>query len=356
MNNLNKKGRVIQKQRIKIYEIADNVFAAVSPYKGISWANAGFINRGKGLVYDTFFDLFHAQEMKEAFTEVSNNKTPAYVVNSHYNSDHTWGNKVFKDSCIIMHTNAVKERLTENIQWMDAVIKRGKNATESTIGERFFAAEFEGFDLTGVEWITPDITITDDITINLDNTEVQILNVAPSHSNSDVLLWIPKEKVLFAGDVVFNGCSAYSEQGIINWVKVIKRIINDIRPEIVVPGHGAICGIEFVQEQYNYLMNILDSIDKYYTEDIDALTLSQKIDITAFTHWIQPERIYASVDAILKGRRKQATIPDWNTIPEKLVLMRQYLEEQYKGQLIEWNPKSTWEKPYYEIKPFILSD
>ncbi|MDM1037287.1 MULTISPECIES: MBL fold metallo-hydrolase [Myroides] len=349
MNNLKKRGRVIQKQRIKVYEIADNVFAAISPYRGISWANAGFINRGKGLVYDTFFDLFHAQEMKEAYTEISNNKTPAYVVNSHYNSDHTWGNKVFEDSCIIMHHNAVQERLTENIQWMDAVIKRGKDSLESTIGERFFAAEFEGFDLTGVEWINPDIQITDDTVINLGNTELQLLNVAPSHSNSDVLLWMPKEKVLFAGDVVFNGCSAYSEKGILNWVKVLDRIINEIKPEIVVPGHGAICGVDFVQEQYSYLMNILETIDKHYTEDIDALTMSKLIDITPFTHWIQPERIYASVDAILKGKRNQSAIPNWNEIPEKLKLMQAYQKEKYGDSLINWNPKSTWECEYYEI-------
>lgn len=189
-----KYGRIIQKPRVKFIEVADGVFAGISPYRGISWANAGFINKGDGLVYDTFFDLFHAREMREAFMEVSNGGSPAYVVNSHYNSDHAWGNKVFEDACIIMHKEASRERLTENIAWMDSVIRRGKNSSESTPGERFFAAEFEGFDLEGVEWVLPNIEIKDDINIRLGDTEVMIHNVAPAHSDSDLLLWMPKEK------------------------------------------------------------------------------------------------------------------------------------------------------------------
>ena len=67
---------IIQKPRVKFFEVADGVFAGISPYRGISWANAGFINKGEGLVYDTFFDLFHAQEMRDAFKEVSNGGSP----------------------------------------------------------------------------------------------------------------------------------------------------------------------------------------------------------------------------------------------------------------------------------------
>nr|WP_245367959.1 MBL fold metallo-hydrolase [Paenibacillus silagei] len=128
--------RIIQKPSVKFFEVAAGVFAGISPYRGISWANAGFINKGEGLVYDTFFDLFHAREMREAYKEVSNGGSPAYVVNSHYNSDHAWGNKVFEDACIIMHKEASRERLTENISWMDNVIRRGKDSLESTSGDQ----------------------------------------------------------------------------------------------------------------------------------------------------------------------------------------------------------------------------
>ncbi|MGG1663376.1 MBL fold metallo-hydrolase [Brevibacillus sp. NRS-1366] len=339
-----KYGRIIQKPRVKFFEVADDVFAGVSPYRGISWSNAGFINKGKGLVFDTFFDLFHAKEMREVFKEVSNGGSPAYVVNSHYNSDHTWGNKVFKDACIIMHKEAERERLTENITWMDGVIKRGKDSSDSTPGERFFAAEFEGFDLEGVEWISPNIEIKDDINIRLGETEVVIYNVAPAHSDSDLLLWMPKEKILFAGDIVFNGCTAYSEEGTLNWVKVLDRIINEIKPEVVIPGHGAICSLAFVQEQRDYLMNLISEFHKHYDDEIDPLSLTKKMDISRFLHWIQPERLFMTVDILLKSKRGLPTVANWNEIPKNLEDMRVFLAEKYGSRIKKWDPMSVWEE------------
>lgn len=336
------KQRVFTTPRLKVIEIDHNIFAAISPYRGISWANAGFINRGKGLVYDTFFDLFHAQELKETYTQVSNQELPQYVVNSHYNSDHTWGNKVFKDSCIIMHENAREERLTENIQWYDALIKRGKDSAESSTGERFFAKEFEGFDLTGVEWITPDIEISSNTTIHLDTTAVQLINVAPSHSNSDVLLWLEKEKILFAGDVVFNGCTAYSEQGIHNWIKVLDYIIHDLKPKIVVPGHGSLCHLDFVQEQKEYLTFVLEQVDKYYIKGITAEEITKQIDIKKYLHWIQPERIYMSILAVVKGKEEGQFIPPWNDIPASLNEVRRHFDEKYNHSIPTWDPYSAW--------------
>ena len=336
------KQRVITSNRLKVIEIDHNIFAAISPYRGISWANAAFINRGKGLVYDTFFDLFHAQELKDIYTQVSNQELPQYVVNSHYNSDHTWGNKVFKDSCIIMHKNAAQERLTENIQWFDTIIKRGKDSLASSTGERFFAKEFEGFDLTGVEWITPDIEITSNTTLHLDTTEVQLIDVAPSHSNSDVLLWLEKERILFAGDVVFNGCTAYSEQGIHNWVKVLDYIIQDLKPKIVVPGHGSLCGVDFVEEQKQYLTFVLEQVDKHYTKGITAEEITKKIDISKYLHWIQPERIYMSILAVVKSKEEGQFIPPWNDIPASLTEVRAFYDQKYNHTIPTWDPYSSW--------------
>lgn len=337
-------GRIIQKKRIKCYEVADNVFAAISPNRGISWANAGFINKGQGLVYDTFFDLFHAQEMREVYEEVSGRKLPGYVVNSHYNSDHAWGNKVFEDSCIIMHKNADKERLTENIQWVDGLIKRGKDSAESTPGERYLAEQFEGFDLTGVEWIKPSIEIEHDINMRLGDTEVNVFSVAPAHSWSDLMVWMPKEKVLFAGDIVFEGCTAYTEEGILNWVSVLDRILNEIKPEVIVPGHGKICDLGLVQEQREYLLNLIDQFDKYYDDEIDSISLALKFDISKYLHWIQPERVWSSVDAMVKSRRGLPMAPDWNKLPENTEIVRGLLEKKYPNQIPEWDPMSSWEE------------
>ncbi len=185
-----KYGRIITKEKLKFFEVADNVFAAITPNRGLSWSNAGFINKGKGLVYDTFFDLPHARELKKFCVEMGG-RAPTYVVNSHYNCDHTWGNQVFSDSVIIMHKEAVQEHLSENPRMWERIVKEGNKGGP---GEQWLYSELRGFDLTGIEWQEPDILIEADTKIMLNDMEVDILSVAPSHSNSDLLLWLPKGK------------------------------------------------------------------------------------------------------------------------------------------------------------------
>ncbi|MFR1708768.1 MAG: MBL fold metallo-hydrolase [Clostridium sp.] len=278
----------------------------------------------------------------DVFKEVSGGKKPGYVVSSHYNCDHTWGNKVFEDSCIIMHKEADRERKSESIDFWSNIVKLDKNAEGISEGPKFLANELDGFDLTGIEWVYPDIEIESDINMRLGDTVVQILNVAPAHSDSDLLLWMPEEKVLFAGDIVFNGCAAYSEEGIRNWVSVLNRIINELKPEVVVPGHGAICGLDFVIEQRDYLLNLVEEFNKHYDDDIDAMELSKKIDVSQFLHWISPERAYASIDALLKGKRGICEPASWDVLPGKFVELRTHMDEKYSGKIQKWDPMSAW--------------
>ena len=335
-------GRIIQKERLKYFEIADNVFAAMSPYKGISWANAAFVNRGKGLVYDTFFDLYYAREMRQCFEEVSGGRAPAFLVNSHSNADHVFGNKVFEDATLIMHKESRREhqKPSESVEFPDKVIRNPE-----TPGERYLHDEWIGFDMTGVEWRDPDIETDQDLRVMLDGTEVQVLSVAPAHSDSDLLVWMPKERVLFAGDVVHIGCGAYSDEGIRNWTRVLDRII-DLNPEVVVPGHGALCGVRTVREQKAYLEHVVEEFNKYYDDDITTLELCRKADVSDYLHWIQPERIYMSMDSLLKGKRGLPPIPDWDKMSEEQAILREYQKRRYGARYQTWDPYITWSETF----------
>lgn len=329
-------GRIITKERLKFYEVADNVFAAISPNRGLSWANAGFINKGKGLVYDTFFDLPHARELKRFCVEMSGH-TPGYVVNSHYNGDHVWGNQEFSDSVIIMHNNAVKEHLSEDPKHWDRLIREGDKGGP---GEQWLNNEVRGFDLTGVRWQDPDVLIQADTKIMLDDMEVDILSVAPAHSDSDLLLWLPKEKVVFCGDIVFGGAIAYSAKGMRLWNKALEFIINDLKPEVVIPGHGAICDLSFVQECSDYFTTVLSEFEKNYDDTSTALEIAKRCDISRFVHLLQPHRLFVNILALTNEKRGKPTPPDWDYFAEEMVKLKAFQEEKYN--IPAWDPMSSW--------------
>lgn len=60
--------------RIRYVEVASDIYAAITPAGGLditdagmmdNFSNSAYINRGEGLVCDTFFDLPHARDLKE---------------------------------------------------------------------------------------------------------------------------------------------------------------------------------------------------------------------------------------------------------------------------------------------------
>jgi len=311
---------------VDFVEIADNVFAALTPYKGLSWANAGFINKGKGLVVDTLAALSQAQELKDFVTK-THRKTPGYVVNTHPDMDHLNGNQLFTDSDIIAHQNFFDEYDADRFKYWQMVQKTGKQSGKT--GLMFLAKNIEGLDFSGITPVAPNITFDKEMVIQLEDMRVELKNIGPAHTKSDVLVWLPKEKVLFAGDVIFDGVVGWSEQGVKGWVGALDYIYRELKPQVVVPGHGSICDAKVVADMRDYFQNIIDTVDKYYDEDITALELAKKIDIRDYLHWFQPERLFVTVSTIVKGRRGQTGIKDWEYLAPNMAELKGYYDKLY---------------------------
>ena len=87
---------------MELREIATDVYACLTPDRGLGWSNSGFVNRGGGLVVDTFWDLRHTEALIDTYRRVR--AEPARrVVNTHHNGDHCWGNQLFRGAEIIGH-------------------------------------------------------------------------------------------------------------------------------------------------------------------------------------------------------------------------------------------------------------
>jgi glyoxylase-like metal-dependent hydrolase (beta-lactamase superfamily II) len=173
--------------------------------------------------------------------------------------------------------------------------------------------------------------------------QVRILSVAPAHSDSDLLLWLPEERVIFCGDVVFSGGGvvAYSEVGMRLWAKALDRII-ELNPRIIVPGHGGLCDVEHIKELRHYFDDVLDGFDKYYDPDLDSLEIAKKIDVAKYINWLQPERLVTIINALWRGKKGLPQSADIeNTIP-KLTKLREFYSEKYRDIIKPWDPMCSW--------------
>ena len=109
-------------------------------------------------------------------------------------------------------------------------------------------------DLKGTRIVLPSLTFTERLTIRLGGETIELIHLTPSHSPGSTLVYLPKQKVLFAGDVLFTDFHPFLGEGDIpGWVKTLD-FIQDLDVTSIVPGHGPLSTKKDVAEMRDYLL------------------------------------------------------------------------------------------------------
>jgi glyoxylase-like metal-dependent hydrolase (beta-lactamase superfamily II) len=111
----------------------------------------------------------------------------------------------------------------------------------------------------------PQMTFRDELTLSIGGTEIQLYNLGRAHTDTDVVVWIPAEKVVHVGDLFFNRMTPYVD---VNngahtgkWISVINEIIERVGPEaIVIPGHGELSDVKGFNMMALYLEAVRQAV------------------------------------------------------------------------------------------------
>jgi glyoxylase-like metal-dependent hydrolase (beta-lactamase superfamily II) len=189
------------------------------------------------------------------------NKPVAFLLNTHFHNDHNNGNKVYLDAfpslAIVAQEETKKdmdliqpgniERTPKRMAAQIATLKQGKlpNGRALTDEEKKEVAEIlPGMERTEAEFETmvyqaPTLTFTDKLDIDLGNREVQVKHLGRGNTPGDAIAYLPKEKILIAGDLLvypipytFDGYPA-------EWAQTLEEV-SRLDAATIVPGHGAI--------------------------------------------------------------------------------------------------------------------
>jgi glyoxylase-like metal-dependent hydrolase (beta-lactamase superfamily II) len=187
-------------------------------------ANAGIvIGEDTILVVDTLVSSREGKRLLKDIRAVSD-KPIRYVVNTHYHLDHTFGNGEFAGlgADIISHADCA------------AAMRNNSAGILANAGGYGLTPE----DMAGTELAYPEVTFTDRMTVNPGGIDVKLIHIAPSHSIGSIVVYIPTEKVIFAGDILFTDYHPYMADGDIDgWRKTLDFIIS-LNAEKIIPGHG----------------------------------------------------------------------------------------------------------------------
>lgn len=224
--------------------ISDGVYA----YTGVKsqspgnrfGANAGIVIGDDGLlVVDTLTSAKEAALFLADIRKITD-KPVRYAVNTHYHLDHAFGNCVFADAgaIIISHAACRRQMLSIKDQALEAAKSFGLDDAA----------------LEGTRIVVPAMAFERTMELDLGHRVVQLrYSGHPSHTAGSIFVWIPGQKVVFAGDTLFTDFHPYLAEGDLKgWAQTLNQLLG-LGAEKIIPGHGPLSGSKAVQEMKTYL-------------------------------------------------------------------------------------------------------
>lgn len=202
------------------------VSALGSPANQNFISNAGFVVTPAGVVV---IDALGSPALAERLMAQIRRITPqpvTHVILTHYHADHVYGLQVFKaaGAKVIAHRGA-RDYLASDTARLRLQASRTELAPWIDENTRL---------------VTPDEWLDGPRELAVGGTQLRILPVGPSHTAEDLVIWLPREKVLFAGDLVFRGRIPFVGQADSRrWIGALDQILA-LGADVLVPGHGAV--------------------------------------------------------------------------------------------------------------------
>jgi cyclase len=304
---------------MKLEQISDSCFAVINEKNRVCDANSGLINRGGGVVIDTQSDLGHARKMIEMFSKVWAAK-PDRVINTHEDADHVWGNQLFEGAEIIAHRSVPErmkhvadpkesQKLLHGVGHPDTrLVMKAAHPGILAAGEQLL----EDYNFDGIELTLPTTLFDMRYELNLDGTEAHLIYVGPCHQLGDTIIHVPKERVVFAGDVMWRQCTPMGWTGSYEkWFRCLDLLIQ-LDPEVIVPGHGPVCGIEGVIALKTYLQYVRDESKKCFDAGLSSLDATKRIEFGPYSDWRAPARLYMNVERAYREFRGEPPDAPWD--------------------------------------------
>ncbi len=187
-------------------------------------SNAGFVITPAGVVVvDALGSPRLAERLTQAIRQLTDQPV-THVILTHYHADHIYGLQHFKQlgAQVIAHV-AAKEYMQSETAQLRLEASRTDLAPWIDAQTRLVAAD------TWIEGAT---------TLQVGGVVFEIERVGPSHTPEDITVYVPSEKLLFAGDLFFNGRLPFvGRANSSQWIRSLDRLLAyDTRA--VVPGHG----------------------------------------------------------------------------------------------------------------------
>jgi glyoxylase-like metal-dependent hydrolase (beta-lactamase superfamily II) len=262
-------------------------------------SNAGVIVTGAGVV---IFDALGTPALGKLLLErirAITNEPIVRVIVSHYHADHIYGLQVFQglDAEILAPTGADKYLASDNAM--------------ERLEERRFTLDPWVNEATRL--VVPDRYLSEGMRFRLGDVEFIVTVVGEAHSDGDLTLYVMPDRVLFSGDIIFEGRVPFlGDSNTKHWVQVLERMEKE-QLVALIPGHGGVAEnpnvavsltrryLAYLREQMSLAVDEFVPFDEAY-EDIDWSEFEQ---LPAFeeSNRRNAYQVYLSIESEVLGKQ-----------------------------------------------------
>ena len=273
-------------------EVSAGIFAYIQLDGSWGLNNTGFIVGSDSLIaIDSCFTERRSRAFRDAIRSVTGLPVTA-LVNTHHHGDHTHGNFVFREEALIVGHELCR-----------------KEVMEAGLGTK---ALFPGVEWGEIEIAPPSVTFEDWMALYSDDLRIELIYVGPAHTTNDVLVWLPERRLVFTGDITFNGGTPFALMGsVAGWLEALERL-RSLGADRIVPGHGPVCGPEVIDEVGDYLRFVQDVASKGFEAGASPLEAAGETDLGPFAELLDPERLVGNLHRAyseLRGEPRGAALP-----------------------------------------------
>ena len=282
----------------KFTEVAEGVYCAQGTENLPVWSNALIIvNESDVIIVDSHTIPAAAVALQEELQEITQ-KPVRYLINSHFHYDHVLGNQSYLDDVDIIGHEFTRDAIASGaansgraIDWYMAAnlrqlsLLREQLETETDPGKRAGIERWLTYretlkaGIATVEPKAPKISFKQKLTLYRGDREIRLIFLGRGHTGGDIVVHLPREGVIFTGDLIYERLSYMGNAYFIEWVETLERL-KSLEFDWIVPGHGAPFQdrnrIDYFQ---SYLRDFWERVQKLYDAGVSAAEATKRIDM-----------------------------------------------------------------------------
>jgi len=232
-----------------------------------------------------------SRKMLAAIKKVTD-KPILFLIDTETHADHTANHFIFSPPATVINHQGAGEAMKKEFNPKRAETLAAKSAELREA-------------LQGNKMITPQIEYRDKMTLNIGERSFELIYLKNVHSEADTVVWLPKERVLFAG-------SAANVRTFINLrpavvlpdVLAAYKLMKSLNPEVVVSGHGPVTTAKIFDEYEAYYTLLLKRVGELAAQGKPLAEIKKELKMPEFADWHGQDRLGVNIDVAYKSVKK----------------------------------------------------